>query len=158
MFSSQFDSNCGTLRKNVHLSSFLATTTIATTTTTYSTTTYSTTAVTSTVATMNVPVKMAPMVHLGGSLSLTTSNEISTIPTAYLTEETMITDPILFSTNTPIEVAKNKVFSRGFLWSLKCSDFQILKHVLISNPRLAPFYVILHVSNQLKCQMMKLKS
>ena len=113
---------------------------------------------TSIVATMNVPFQMAPMVHLGGSLSLTTSNEISTIPTAYLTEETMITDPILFSTNTPIEVAENQIFSRVFLWSLKCSDFQILKHVLISNPRLAPFYVILHVSNQLKCQIMKLKS
>ena len=101
------------LEKNVHLSSFLATTTIATT----KTTTSSTTSITSTVATMNVPVKMAPMVHLGGSLSLTTSNEISTIPTTYLTEETMITDPILFSTTEPIEVAENQIFSRVFLWS-----------------------------------------
>ena len=63
---------------------------------------------------MNVPVKMAPMVNLGGSLSLTTSNEISTIPTTYLTDETMITDPIIFSTHTPIEVTENQVFSRGF--------------------------------------------
>ena len=107
---------------------------------------------------MNVPVQMAPVVHLGGSLSLTTSNEISTIPTTHLTHETMISDPILFSTNEPIDVAENQIFSRGFLWSLKCSDFQILTHVLISNPCLVPFYVKLHVSHQLKCPMMKLKS
>ena len=113
---------------------------------------------TSIVATMNVPVQMAPVVHLGGSLSLTTSNEISTIPTTHLTHETMISDPILFSTNEPIDVAENQIFSRGFLWSLKCSDFQILTHVLISNPCLVPFYVKLHVSHQLKCPMMKLKS
>ena len=90
---------------------------------------------------MNVPVKMAPIVNLGGSLSLTTSNEISTTPATYLTDKTMITDPILFSTNEPIEVAKNQVFSRVLLRSLNCSDQLIsqFETCIEFKPSLSPF-------------------
>ena len=106
---------------------FIVTTTSKTTSTTFTTSTISitsTTTKTSTTSTailttpirktMNVPVKMTPTKFMEESLSLAPSTKISTTETAYLNDETTISDSIRLSISTP---AANVPLSRVF----KCS-------------------------------------
>ena len=103
---------------------FIVNTTSRTTSTTFTTSTISITSTTTKTSTamlttpiretMNVPVKMTPTKFMEESLSLAPSTKISTTETAYLNDETTISDSIRLSISTP---AANVPLSRVF----KCS-------------------------------------